>query len=64
MSLEWNNTSKVIMMFNEDIHLERNNPQKKTNNRGRVYETDRVQKTMFDIFSLVSNFAYGGDYHV
>ena len=50
MSLDWNNTSKVIMRFNEDIHFGRNNPEKKTCNRGGFYESDRVNKSMFDIF--------------
>ena len=63
MSLDWNNSNKVLMMFNEDIHFGRNDPQKKTSDKIGVCETDKVNKTMLDIFSIVSNFAYNNDYH-
>ena len=63
MSLDWNNSNKVIMMFNEDIHFGRDDPQKKTSDKIGVCETDKVDKTMLDIFSIVSNFVYYNNYH-
>ena len=63
MSLDWNNSNKVLMMFNEDIHFGRNDPQKKTSDLiGGLCETDKVNKTMLDIFSIVSDFAYFNNY--
>ena len=69
MSLDWYNTSKVGIRFNDEISSERKHHTLKKNNGadlrlGEFYSTEKVRGELYDLIMHVSFFTANNKYHL